>query len=97
MDLKHKQIMRWIICYNDSISFRILAMHTMCKKGLIIYHKFNDIITVRKCIDVNHFALVKNLVKDPRIAQMIAQFVQETSKKRAHVTPSTIYEFFHFK
>jgi hypothetical protein len=30
MDLKHKQIMKCIICQNDSIGIKILAMHTMC-------------------------------------------------------------------
>jgi hypothetical protein len=43
-------------------------MHTMCKKGLIAYHKFNDITTMKKHINVDHFALVKKLVKDHRIA-----------------------------
>ncbi len=60
MDLKHKQIMKCIICHNDSIDSKILAMHTTCKKGFIPYHKFNDITIVKKHINVDHFALVKN-------------------------------------
>jgi hypothetical protein len=86
MDLKYKHIMRCIICQNDSIGSKILAMHTMCKKGLITCHKFNDITTMKKRIVVDHFVLVKKLVKDLRIAQMIVQLDQEASKKRAHVT-----------
>jgi hypothetical protein len=94
MDLKHKQIMRCIICQNDTVDFKILAMHTMCKKGLIACHKFNDITTMNKHIDVDHFALVKNLVNDPRNAQMTAQLDHEASKKKAHVTTFAMSKFF---
>jgi hypothetical protein len=47
MDLEHNQTMRCIICHNDFVGPKILAMHTMCKKGLISHHKSNDIIVVK--------------------------------------------------
>jgi hypothetical protein len=68
-------------------------MHTMCKKGLIACHKFNVITIMKKYIDVDHFALVKKLVKDPKIAQMIVQLDHEANHKKAHVTTFVISKF----
>jgi hypothetical protein len=68
MDLDHNQIMICVIYHHDSIGLEILAMCTRCKKRLITYHKNNGITSMKKHVEANHFALMKNLVEDPNIA-----------------------------
>jgi hypothetical protein len=51
--------MRVIIYHNDIALLEILAMHAKCRKGLITYHKFNGITTMKKHIEFDHFALLK--------------------------------------
>jgi len=57
VDLSQNQIMRCIIYYSDIAPSKILAMHIRCKKGLIAYHKSNDITTMKKHVDFDHFIL----------------------------------------
>jgi len=52
-----------IICHSDTIIPKILAMHTRCNKGLIAYHKSNDITTMRKHIEFEYSTLLKKLVR----------------------------------
>jgi hypothetical protein len=47
VDLEHNQIMRCIICHSDYVGLEILAMHNMCRKGLITYHKSNGITSMK--------------------------------------------------
>jgi hypothetical protein len=65
MDLEHNLIMKCIICHNDYVDIKILTMHTKFRKGLIACHKTNGITTMNKCVEVDHFAFVKKLTKDP--------------------------------
>ncbi len=70
MDLEHNQIMKCIICHSDFSSHEILTMHTKCKKGLITYYNYNGIITMKKHVEGDHFALMKRLAKDPNCIGM---------------------------
>jgi len=96
MDLDYNQIMRYIICHNDFVGPKILIMCTKCKKRLISYDKTNGIIVMRKHVDVNHYALLKN-GKDLSISLAKASFDQDPSKKRAHASPSIIFRYFFTK
>jgi len=73
--------MRCFICHNDVIGLEILAMGTRCKKGLITYHKFNGITTMKKHVESNHLALLKKLVEDPSIVSAKAPFDRKPNKK----------------
>lgn len=95
MDLEHNLIMKCILCHNDYVDIKILTMHTKFWKGLIACHKTNGITTMNKRLDVDHFAFVKKLTKDPNCIPLAkAPSDQEASKKRVHVSPSLIYVFF---
>ncbi len=72
-------------------------MHTMCRKGLIACHKNNGINIMKKHVDVNHFALMKKVAKDPNITPTKTPFGQKVSKKKAHIFPFTICGFFFLK
>jgi hypothetical protein len=75
--------MRCIICHNDYDGFKILTMHTKFRKGLIACHKTNGITTMKKRVEVDHFALVKKLANDPNcIALAKGLSDQEAIKKR---------------
>jgi len=86
--------MRCFICHDDVIGLEILAMHTKCRKRLIAYHKFNGIIAMTKHVESNHFALLKQMVKDPNIASTKVPFDWEPNKKKTSVSPFAIFEFF---
>jgi hypothetical protein len=82
-----------IICHSDYIDFEIVTMRTRCKKGLIAYHKSNEIIAMKKHVEEDHFAFMKRLVEDfSYIAK--APIDQNASKKRAHVSPFEISRVF---
>jgi hypothetical protein len=50
--------MRCIICHNNVIhSMEILVLCTRSYKGLSAYHKGNDIIAMKKHLDVEHKAM----------------------------------------
>ncbi len=74
--------------------FEVLAMHTMCRKGLIACHKSNGIKIMKKHVDANHFALMKKVAKDLNITPTKIPFGQKVSKKKEHVFASTICGFF---
>jgi hypothetical protein len=93
VDLDHNQIMICVICHNDYIGLKILAMHTRYRKWLITYCKINGIRTMKKHVDDNHFVLVRKLVEDPNITLTKAPLDWEVHKKRAHVYPSTIISY----
>lgn len=62
---------------------------------MIACHKTNGITTMNKRVEVDHFALVKKLTKDPNYIPLTkAPSDQEASKKRVHVSPFIIYVFF---
>jgi hypothetical protein len=64
IDLFQNQIMGFSIFHSDVVPFEILAMHTRCKKGFITYYKSNDITTMKKHVDFDHFALLKKLLEN---------------------------------
>jgi len=64
MDLSQNQLMKCIVCHNDTIPLEILAMCTRCKKCFIAYHKFNGITTMKNHVKINHSTLLKKLLKD---------------------------------
>jgi hypothetical protein len=39
------------------IDFEILTLHTRCHKGLVTYHKANDIIVMKKHVNMEHKVL----------------------------------------
>ncbi len=59
MDLFQNQIMCYIICHNGTASYEVLAIRTKCKKCLIVHHKFNGIMTMKKHIEYDHVVLLK--------------------------------------
>jgi hypothetical protein len=52
---------------------------------------------MKKHVDVNHFALMKKVAKDPNITPTKTPFGQRLAKKKAHVFPFTIRGFFFLK
>jgi len=47
-----------IICHNET-----LVVHIRCREGLIVYHKSNGIIGMKKHVDIEHGALLKRYVE----------------------------------
>ncbi len=86
--------MKCIICQNDIVPLEILAMPTICRKGLIAYHKFNGITTMKKHVNFNHFILLKTLLEDATNIASRSPFNCEPIKKRACVRPIIISSFF---
>ncbi len=69
-------------------------MHTVCRKGSIACHKNNGINIMKKHVDVNHFALMKKVAKDPNITPTKTPFGQKVSKKEG--TCISIYNMWVF-
>ncbi len=86
--------MRCIISRVNSIGHKTLAMHTKCRKRLIAYHKINGIITMKKHVDVDHFAFMRKLVEYLTIVLAKVPLDQQANKKKTHVSPSIIFGFF---
>jgi hypothetical protein len=82
VDLSRNQIMRCIIYHNDIVPPKILAMHTRCKKGLIAYHKFNGITTMKKHVDFDHFILLKQFLEDVTSIISRSPFNHEPIKRK---------------
>ncbi len=66
------------------------------KKGLIAYHKFNGITTMKKHVEFDHFTLLQKLLVDPTNLAPRSPLDCKPSKKRAHVDPFVISSFFSF-
>jgi hypothetical protein len=64
MDLSQNQMMKCIICHDDTIPLEILIMCNRSKKCFIAYHKSNGITTMKNHVKINHSTLLKNLLKD---------------------------------
>jgi hypothetical protein len=96
VEIFQNQIMKCIICQNDIVPLEILAMHTICRKGLIAYHKFNGIITMKKHVNSNHFILLKKLLEDATNIASRSPLNCEPIKKRACVCPIAISSFFFY-
>jgi len=60
--------------------------------GLITYHKFNEIIAMKKHVEDDHSSFMKRLVKDPTCITK-APIHQNASKKMAHVFPFEMFRF----
>jgi hypothetical protein len=60
INLSKNQIMRCIIYHNETTPFKILAIHTRCRKGHIAFYKFNGITTMKKHVESYHYTLLKN-------------------------------------
>jgi hypothetical protein len=90
VDLDHNQIMGCIFYHVDFVDLEILAMHTRCRKGLITYHKTNDITTMKKHVDANHFALMRKLAKDLTIVLTKPPLDRQANQKKKHM-------YFHLK
>jgi hypothetical protein len=72
----------------------VLAMRIRCRKGLISYHKFNGITSMKKNVQFDHVSLLNFFKKDVAFEVPKSPFYREPSKKRAHVSPSNIFNFF---
>jgi hypothetical protein len=94
VDLSQNQIMRRIIYHNDIAPLKILAMCTRCKKGLIAYHEYNGITTMKKHVDFDHSILLKKLLEDVTNIASSFPLNHEPNKKKAHVCPIAISIFF---
>jgi hypothetical protein len=95
MDLFQNQIMHCIICHNITTLPKMLAMHTKCRKCLIVYHKFNGIMTMKKHVEYDHFALLKMFFESHVVIEAPRSPLDcEPNKKRAIDFPSNIFGFF---
>ncbi len=94
VEISQNQIMKCIICQNDIVPLEILAMCTICKKGFIAYHKFNDITTTKKHVNSNHYILLKKLLEDATNITSRSPLNCGPIKKRACVCPIAISSFF---
>jgi hypothetical protein len=94
INLFENQIMKCIICHNETTLPKILAICTRCKKGLIAYHKSNGIIAMKKHVESDQFTLLQKLLEDPTNLTPRFPLDCESSKKRAHVSPFAIFGFF---
>jgi hypothetical protein len=86
--------MKCIICHIDRTPLKILAIHIRCKKDLIAYHKSNNITTMKRHVECDHYALLKNLLKDATNLVTKSPLDCEPNKKKAHVSPFAIFSFF---
>jgi hypothetical protein len=86
--------MRCIVYHNDVAPPKILAMCTKCRKGLIAYHKFNGITTMKKHVDFDHFILLKKLLEEVVSIISRSPLNHEPNKKKAHLCPTAISIFF---
>jgi len=97
MDLEHNQFMRCIVYHSDSISPKILAMCTKCRKGWL-HNMSNGIITMTKHVEGEHSPLMKRFVEDLNyIIVAKAPTNWNANKKRACVFPFEISGFFLLK
>jgi hypothetical protein len=60
IDFFQNQILRFSIVHSDVVPFETLPMHTRCKKCFITYYKSNGITNMKKHVDIDCFALLKN-------------------------------------
>ncbi len=70
----------------------ILALHTRCHKGLFAYHETNDIIAMKKHVDVEHKTLFAKYVEHAT-SWFRSSLHSEQDSKRPHVTPNVISSF----
>jgi len=92
MDLSQNQMMKCIICHDDTIPLEILTMCNRCKKCFIAYHKSNGITTMKNHVKINHSTLLKNLSKDGSNA-LRSLLDHEPKKRKAHVSPTITSNF----
>jgi len=83
-----------IVCHNNVIGPKILALHTRLRKGLITYHKSNGIKIMKKHVKLEHNTLIKKFHKKKFDVATIISLSCEPTKKEAHVIPSGISSFF---
>ncbi len=63
--------------------------------GLIAYHKSNEITTMKKHVEYDHFAVLKMFLKDHVIIEAPRSPLDyEPNKKKATISPSNILVFF---
>jgi hypothetical protein len=55
VDLGEYQVMQFIVCDNEIVGIKILALHTRCTK--VAYHKANCISTMKKHVEQDHINL----------------------------------------
>jgi hypothetical protein len=55
--------MKWIVCHNETIGPKILALCVKCFKSFIAYYKVNDIWTMKKHVEQDHDVLFKRNIK----------------------------------
>jgi hypothetical protein len=82
--------MTYITYHNDITFLEILAMHTKCGSGLIVYHKNNGITTMKKHVEFNHSTLLKILLEEATNLAPRSSLDGEPNKKRAHLCSSTV-------
>ncbi len=88
--------MRCIICHSE-ISFLKSWLNAQdVKKGLIAYHKFNGITTMKTHVEFDHSTLLQKLLVNPTNLAPRSPLDCKLSKKRAHVDPYAISNFFSF-
>ncbi len=63
VDVNVSQLMRYVICYNNLISFIVFKKRIRLKKTFGSYFKNNGIIVLKKYVDANH-GLIANFFKE---------------------------------
>jgi hypothetical protein len=86
--------MKCIIYHNETTPPEILAIHIRCKKGLIAYHKFNSITTMKKYVESYQSTLLEILLENPTNLAPRSSLDCEPSKKKMHVSPFATFSFF---
>jgi len=93
-NLFENQIMRCIICHNETTLPKILAMCIRCRKSHIAYHKSNGIIVMKSHVESDHSTLLQKMLEDPTNLAPRSPLDYEPSKKRVHVSSFIISGFF---
>jgi hypothetical protein len=63
IDLSQNQIMWCIVYHNDVMGFEVLVLHITLWKALIVYHKSNDVPTMKKHVEIESKTPLKNSLK----------------------------------
>lgn len=85
INLAKNQIMKCFICDNELMGSKNLSLCTRWWKGLIIYHKSNGIMAMKKHIEVEHNTLLKKHSKGGTIHPHRSPLDCQLANKWPHV------------
>jgi len=77
------------------MGLKVLALCIGLWKGFIAYHKSNGITSMKKHVKIEYNVILKKFLDNVTNA-IVAPLACEPAKKRTHVTPLAIFEFFSY-